>query len=170
MKRFIDYGIGVIKLTNKGRNEKLAEAVRSANSLLFLLPQAYTFRNRVVRVYGGLAKIWKAVSELKVYGINEEKRKKELLDKLRSTILNLRKIPNEIPTPQEVQSTINYAVKYGAQKKNESDLTPQQALELLEANRLLADDMGEDMAKGNTTRLMQLQDELLQIITDRVAI
>ena len=170
MKRFIDYGIGVIKLTNKGHNEKLTEAVRSANSLLFPLPQAYTFRNRVVRVYDGLAKLWKAVSELKVYGNNENKRKAELLQKLKGIILNLRKIPNEIPTPQEVQSTINYAVKYGAEKKNESDLTPQQALELLEANRLLAEDMGEDMAKGNTTHLVKLQDELMQIITDKVAI
>ncbi len=170
MKRFIDYGIDIVRLAAKGHNDKLAEAVRSANSLLFPLPQAYTFRNRVVRVYGGLAKLWKDVSEFKVYGNNENKRKAELLQKLKGIILNLRKIPNEIPTPQEVQSTINYAVKYGAEKKNESDLTPQQALELLVANKLVANDIGDNIAKGNTTHLVKLQDELMQIITDKVAI
>ncbi len=169
MKRFIDYGIGVIKLTNKGHNKKLAEAVRSANSLLFPLPQAYTFHNRVIRLCEGLAKIGVDVKGLKVYA-NEKKRKNELLDKLRSTILNLRKIPNEIPTPQEVQSTINYAVKYGAEKKNEGDLSPHEALELLVANKLVANDIGDNIAKGNTTHLVKLQDELMQIITDKVAI
>lgn len=170
MKRFIDYGIDIVRLAAKGQNEKLTEAVRSANSLLYPVHKAYTFRNRVVRVYDGLAKLWKAVSELKVYGNNENKRKKELLEKLQAAILNLRKIPNEIPTPQEVQSTINYAVKYGAEKKNEGDLSPHEALELLVANKLVANDIGDNIAKGNTTHLVKLQDELMQIITDKVAI
>jgi hypothetical protein len=169
MKRFIDYGISVVKLTNKGHNDKLTEAVRNANALLYPLPQAYPFKNRVHRLHNGLGKLWKNVNDLKVYG-NEQKRKQELLDKLKSIILQLRSIPNEIPTTQEVQSTINYAVKYGVQRKNESDLTPQEALELLEANRQLVDDVGDDVAKGNVTYLARLQDELLQLITDKVAI
>lgn len=170
MKRFTDYEIDVVKLANKGHNDKLTEAVRRANSLLYPVQKAYPFRNRIYRVYNGLAKVWKSVNDLKVYGNNEQKRKKELLNKLKSIILQLRSIPNEIPTTQEVQSTINYAVKYGVERKNESDLTPQQALELLEANRLLVDDLGDDVAKGNVTYLVRLQGELLEIITDKVAI
>ena len=159
--------ITYIKCANKISTDKITAVQRKANALLFSIQNAHIAPNLTVRAYNVLKECWIELNQMEVKNGKAVPKKQELMNALKSIILNLRSIYGVTSTVKELQTTLNYALSRAIAFKNEQHSTAD-ILERLNALKTLKSDLGDAYTRLNTVQFERIYSELLNELNERL--
>ena len=158
--KYNEKNITYIKCTNKISTDKITAVQRKANALLFSIQNAHIAPNLTLRAYNTLKECWIELNQMEVKNGKAVPKKQELMNALKSIILNLRSIYGVTSTVKELQTTLNYALSRAIAFKNEEHSSAD-ILERLNALKTLKSDLGDAYTRLNTVQFERLYSELL---------
>ena len=138
-----------------------------ANALLFSIQNAHIAPNLTVRAYNTLKECWIELNTMEVKNSKAVPKKQEIMNALKSIILNLRSIYGVTSTAKELQTTLNYALSRAIAFKNEQHSTAD-ILERLNALKTLKRDLGDTYQRLNTVQFERIYSELLNELNERL--
>ena len=94
-------------------------------------------------------------------------KKQEIMNALKSIILNLRSLQNVTSTDRELQMTLNYALSRAIAFKNEQHSSAE-ILERLNALKTLKSDLGDTYQRLNVVQFERIYAELLNELNERL--
>ena len=165
--KYNEKNITYIKCTNKISTDKITAVQRKANALLFSIQNAHIAPNLTLRAYNTLKECWIELNQMEVKNSKAVPKKQELMNALKSIILNLRSIYGVTSTVKELQTTLNYALSRAIAFKNEQHSTAD-ILERLNALKTLKSDLGDTYQRFNTVQFERIYSELLNELNERL--
>ena len=165
--KYNEKNITYIKCTNKISTDKITAVQRKANALLFSIQNAHIAPNLTLRAYNTLKECWIELNQMEVKNSKAVPKKQELMNALKSIILNLRSIYGVTSTVKELQTTLNYALSRAIAFKNEQHSTAD-ILERLNALKTLKSDLGDTYQRLNTVQFERIYSELLNELNERL--
>lgn len=165
--KYNEKNITYIKCTNKISTDKITAVQRKANALLFSIQNAHIAPNLTLRAYNTLKECWIELNQMEVKNSKAVPKKQELMNALKSIILNLRSIYGVTSTVKELQTTLNYALSRAIAFKNEQHSTAD-ILERLNALKTLKSDLGDTYQRLNTVQFERIYAELLNELNERL--
>ena len=165
--KYNEKNITYIKCTNKISTDKITAVQHKANALLFSIQNAHIAPNLTLRAYNTLKECWIELNQMEVKNSKAVPKKQELMNALKSIILNLRSIYGVTSTVKELQTTLNYALSRAIAFKNEQHSTAD-ILERLNALKTLKSDLGDTYQRLNTVQFERIYSELLNELNERL--
>ena len=165
--KYNEKGIVFIKCANKISTDKITAVQHKANALLFSIQNAHIAPNLTVRAYNTLKECWIELNTMEVKNSKAVPKKQEIMNALKSIILNLRSIYGVTSTAKELQTTLNYALSRAIAFKNEQHSTAD-ILERLNALKTLKRDLGDTYQRLNTVQFERIYSELLNELNERL--
>ena len=165
--KYNEKNITYIKCTNKISTDKITAVQHKANALLFSIQNSHIAPNLTVRAYNTLKECWIELNQMEVKNSKAVPKKQELMNALKSIILNLRSIYGVTSTVKELQTTLNYALSRAIAFKNEQHSTAD-ILERLNALKTLKSDLGDTYQRLNTVQFERIYSELLNELNERL--
>ena len=165
--KYNEKNITYIKCANKISTDKITAVQRKANALLFSIQNAHIAPNLTLRAYNTLKECWIELNQMEVKNGKAVPKKQELMNALKSIILNLRSIYGVTSTVKELQTTLNYALSRAIAFKNEEHSSAD-ILERLNALKTLKSDLGNTYQRLNTVQFERTYSELLNELNERL--
>ena len=165
--KYNEKGIVFIKCANKISTDKITAVQHKANALLFSIQNTHIAPNLTVRAYNTLKECWIELNTMEVKNSKAVPKKQEIMNALKSIILNLRSIYGVTSTAKELQTTLNYALSRAIAFKNEQHSTAD-ILERLNALKTLKSDLGDTYQRLNTVQFERIYAELLNELNERL--
>lgn len=159
--------ITYIKCVNKISTDKITAVQRKANALLFSIQNAHIAPNLTVRAYNTLKECWIELSKMEVKNGKAMPKKQEIMNALKSIILNLRSLQNVTSTDRELQMTLNYNLSRAIAFKGEQHSSAE-ILERLNTLKTLKSDLGDAYTRLNTVQFERIYSELLNELNERI--
>lgn len=165
--KYNEKGIVFIKCVNKISTDKITAVQRKANAILFSIQNAHIAPNLTVRAYNTLKECWIELNRMEVKNGKAVPKKQELMNALKSLILNLRSIYGVTSTDMELQMTLNYNLSRAIAFKNEQHSSAE-ILERLNDLKTLKSDLGDTYQRLNTVQFERIYSELLNELNERL--
>lgn len=165
--KYNEKGIVFIKCANKISTDKITAVQHKANALLFSIQNSHIAPNLTLRAYNTLKECWIELNQMEVKNSKAVPKKQELMNALKSIILNLRSIYGVTSTDRELQMTLNYNLSRAIAFKNEQHSSAE-ILERLNALKTLKSDLGYTYQRLNTVQFERIYSELLNELNERL--
>ena len=165
--KYNEKGIVFIKCANKISTDKITAVQHKANALLFSIQNTHIAPNLTLRAYNTLKECWIELNRMEVKNSKAVPKKQEIMNALKSLIINLRSLQNVTSTAKELQTTLNYALSRAIAFKNEQHSTAD-ILERLNALKTLKRDLGDTYQRLNTVQFERIYSELLNELNERL--
>ena len=165
--KYNEKNITYIKCVNKISTDKITAVQHKANALLFSIQNAHIAPNLTVRAYNTLKECWIELNRMEVKNGKAVPKKQEIMNALKSIILNLRSIYGVTSTVKELQMTLNYNLSRAIAFKNEQHSSAE-ILERLNALKTLKSDLGDAYTRLNTVQFERIYAELLNELNERL--
>ena len=165
--KYNEKNITYIKCVNKISTDKITAVQHKANALLFSIQNSHIAPNLTVRAYNVLKECWIELNRMEVKNGKAVPKKQEIMNALKSIILNLRSIYGVTSTVKELQMTLNYNLSRAIAFKNEQHSSAE-ILERLNALKTLKSDLGDAYTRLNTVQFERIYAELLNELNERL--